>query len=111
MITLAWSPVATSSESLLQHRDRTASSCIISSSFAWYLRSFLSFPVSWSHTSTNPSIVPETRNWPSGEKAAHSACDFFPNLIVCVLLVGYSSFSSGLAAAVPLFRPRVTECR
>mmetsp|Transcript_46452 Transcript_46452/g.112936 ORF Transcript_46452/g.112936 Transcript_46452/m.112936 type:complete len:276 (-) Transcript_46452:244-1071(-) len=97
-----WSPVATISESLLQASDSTASSCIISSSFAWYLRSLRSLPVSWSQTSTNPSMLPDTRNCPSGEKAAHSACDFFPNLMVCVLFVGYSSLSSGLAAAVPL---------
>jgi hypothetical protein len=54
----------------------TASSCIMSSSFAWYLRSLRSFAVSWSHTSTKPSIVPAPpprASAPSGLSAARGA--------------------------------------
>lgn len=46
---------------------------------AWYLRSLLIFPVSKSHTSTRPSLAPDTRNWPSGENTEHSACDLAAN--------------------------------
>mmetsp|Transcript_27629 Transcript_27629/g.57458 ORF Transcript_27629/g.57458 Transcript_27629/m.57458 type:complete len:320 (+) Transcript_27629:872-1831(+) len=101
LILPVWSAVASISLSLLQARASTASSCIMSSSLPWYLRSLRSLAVSGSHTSMNPSMLPETRYWPSGEKAAHSAWDFLPKRIVCVHLVGNSSVSSGFAAAVP----------
>mmetsp|Transcript_32066 Transcript_32066/g.75712 ORF Transcript_32066/g.75712 Transcript_32066/m.75712 type:complete len:299 (-) Transcript_32066:288-1184(-) len=77
----SWSPAAMSSESREKLRQSTGTSCIISSSLAWYSRSFLSLPLSKSHTSMKPSTEPETRYCPSGEKHAHSACEDLPNLI------------------------------
>ena len=49
---------------------------------AWYFKSFLIFPVVKFQTSINPSTLPVTRYCPSGEKAAHSTWDFWPNYIL-----------------------------
>ena len=69
---------------------------------AWYFKSFLIFPVVKFHISTNPSALPVTRYWPSGEKEEHSGYDLVPNLIVLVSTVGYFSSSMSLMAALPL---------
>eukprot|EP00967_Tisochrysis_lutea_P107088 scaffold164840_cov32-Tisochrysis_lutea.AAC.2 len=52
-------------------------------------------------TSRNPSIDPETKNCPSGEKAAHSAWHFLPNLITGPAVVTYVSASTTRAAVPP----------
>mmetsp|Transcript_28258 Transcript_28258/g.92233 ORF Transcript_28258/g.92233 Transcript_28258/m.92233 type:complete len:271 (+) Transcript_28258:633-1445(+) len=94
-------PEAIISLSRLKATLRTAVSCIMKASSAWYCRSFFSFPEMTSHTSRKPSTDPVTRHCPSGEKAAHSGYDFFPNFIVLDSCVGCSSDSSWRTGAVP----------
>jgi hypothetical protein len=56
------------------------------------------------HASRNPSIDPEMKNCPSGEKAAHSAWHFLPNLITGPAEVTNVSTSATRAAAPPANR-------
>lgn len=56
-------------------------------------RSLRILPVVKFQTSMKPSTEPVTRNCPSGEKRAHSTCDFCPNLICFDNCVGYFSSS------------------
>mmetsp|Transcript_17119 Transcript_17119/g.60085 ORF Transcript_17119/g.60085 Transcript_17119/m.60085 type:complete len:230 (-) Transcript_17119:683-1372(-) len=68
----SFAPVATISPSSLLAIDRTASSCIMNSSRAWYARFLSILPLSTSHTSTKPSTLPVTRCVPSAVNVAHS---------------------------------------
>lgn len=101
LILPSWPPPANISLSRLNAIDRTACSIIIKLSCAWYFKSFLILPVVKFHTSIKPSTVPVTKYWPSGEKRAHSTCDFWPNLICFDNCVGYFSSSWSRTAAFP----------
>mmetsp|Transcript_40453 Transcript_40453/g.100040 ORF Transcript_40453/g.100040 Transcript_40453/m.100040 type:complete len:209 (-) Transcript_40453:537-1163(-) len=97
---------ASMSLSRLNSSASTASSCIISISSAWYLRSVLSFPETQSHTSMNPSTEPVASKSPSGEKRAHSGWLFLLNLMARCSVVGYVSSSSCLTGAAPRNRSK-----
>lgn len=101
LILPSWPPPASISLSRLNDIDNTACSIIIKLSCAWYFKSFLILPVVKFHTSMKPSTEPVTRYWPSGEKRAHSTCDFWPNLICFDSCVGYFSSSWSRTAALP----------
>uniref|UniRef100_A0A147BEY3 Secreted protein n=1 Tax=Ixodes ricinus TaxID=34613 RepID=A0A147BEY3_IXORI len=87
--------------------QRTASSIIMKLSWLWYLRSLRILPVVKFQTSRKPSTEPVTRNWPSGEKRAHSMWALSPNLIMRASCVGKRSSSCSLRAALPRNKSRV----
>lgn len=97
-----WHPLTNISLSLENAMQSKACSIIMKFSWAWYLRSFLIFPVVKFQTSRIPSTLPVTKYWPSGENRAHSTWDFCPNLICLAIWVGNVSSSCSLTAALPL---------